>query len=723
MIMRTDSITNCQTILVQKARPKLSFFLTSLCCLIVLMSSNQSFAQKTPPPPPNSPADCKLGCTSNDVRILSAYLVDPVTEEKLDASFQCQGTATVKLALELATNTPRVGVVVYANIKQFSNGAPVGNPLATPSECFGVALNQPSNKVVFQNTFGWTCGTPIVLTNVFLGWGTGNTNFCTSDKFQCPGTSSKCYSLPDGQYITIQIPTGQNASQIKCSTDPEGNTATFNLTESDNTVKNGQSNVTVRWYSDAAGANELTGTNKTAFVNTTNPHTVYAKVCNDANLNVCSALQPVTLTVNPTPAAPVLSKVDNCDGTTTITAKDGQGNTIAGSQLSWTGTSQTGNPIIVSTTAAITATRTVNTCPSAASTSVTPAPKGKPNTPALSKVDNCDGTTTITAKDGNTIIDGTQLSWSGTNQTGNPIYVNTTVAITATWTVNGCSSDASSSIIPAPKSTPAAPVLSKTDNCDGTTTITAKDGNGTTIPASQLTWSNGATTNPISVTTTTAVTATRTIDGCSSDASNSITPAPKSTPARPNVTITEATLCGTLAAPKLTVNSPIVGATYTLTQASGGTTFQPVVYSSGILEFTGLVPGKGFSISVSQSGCPSAEATNCNTSINNDNSRGQANMTNIIAEIPFENKTSVIAAPNPFSDRIRFMLKSGVSGQGSLELYNTLGQKVKTVFQGYVNANQLQTIEYAVPNSQRSNLIYVFRVGNEQTSGKLIGLK
>jgi hypothetical protein len=69
------------------------------------------------------------------------------------------------------------------------------------------------------------------------------------------------------------------------------------------------------------------------------------------------------------------------------------------------------------------------------------------------------------------------------------------------------------------------------------------------------------------------------------------------------------------------------------------------------------------------------------------------------------------------------MLKSGVSGQGSLELYNTLGQKVKTVFQGYVNANQLQTIEYAVPNSQRSNLIYVFRVGNEQTTGKLIGLK
>ena len=52
-----------------------------------------------------------------------------------------------------------------------------------------------------------------------------------------------------------------------------------------------------------------------------------------------------------------------------------------------------------------------------------------------------------------------------------------------------------------------------------------------------------------------------------------------------------------------------------------------------------------------------------------------------------------------------------------------LGQKVKTVFRGYVNADQPQTVEYAVPYSQRTNMIYMFRVGTEKTSGKLIGLK
>jgi hypothetical protein len=52
-----------------------------------------------------------------------------------------------------------------------------------------------------------------------------------------------------------------------------------------------------------------------------------------------------------------------------------------------------------------------------------------------------------------------------------------------------------------------------------------------------------------------------------------------------------------------------------------------------------------------------------------------------------------------------------------------MGQKVKTVFQGKITAGQVQNIEYAVPVHQRTNLLYVFRVGDELTSGKLIGMK
>ena len=80
-----------------------------------------------------SPADCKLGCTSNDVQIKSAYLSD-INGNKLSSSFVCpqSGTATVYLTLELTTKTPRVGVVIYANIKNFTGGV-VGSTIATPS--------------------------------------------------------------------------------------------------------------------------------------------------------------------------------------------------------------------------------------------------------------------------------------------------------------------------------------------------------------------------------------------------------------------------------------------------------------------------------------------------------------------------------------------------------------------------------------------------------------
>jgi hypothetical protein len=142
-------------------------------------------------------------------------------------------------------------------------------------------------------------------------------------------------------------------------------------------------------------------------------------------------------------------------------------------------------------------------------------------------VDNCNGTTTITAKDGSNVnIPAGELTWSN-GASGNPINVNNTTAVTATRTVNNCTSAASTSVTPAPKTTPAAPVLSKVDNCNGTTTITAKDGSNVNIPAGELTWSNGGNGNPINVNNTTAITATRTVNGIS--VKQFITPAPKTT--------------------------------------------------------------------------------------------------------------------------------------------------------------------------------------------------
>ncbi|MBA2744864.1 MAG: hypothetical protein H0U44_01440 [Flavisolibacter sp.] len=80
---------------------------------------------------------------------------------------------------------------------------------------------------------------------------------------------------------------------------------------------------------------------------------------------------------------------------------------------------------------------------------------------------------------------------------------------------------------------------------------------------------------------------------------------------------------------------------------------------------------------------------------------------------------TVKAFPNPYNDRIRFVVSVPERGQGSLEVHNMLGQKVKTIHQGLFTAGT-QTFELQVPNSQRSTLIYVLRLNGQQVTGKML---
>lgn len=72
----------------------------------------------------------------------------------------------------------------------------------------------------------------------------------------------------------------------------------------------------------------------------------------------------------------------------------------------------------------------------------------------------------------------------------------------------------------------------------------------------------------------------------------------------------------------------------------------------------------------------------------------------------------------PFNDRVKFVVNVPKSGNGILEVYNNLGQKVKTVFQGKVFAG-VNNFELHLPG-QRSNLIYRFVMENKQINGKLL---
>jgi hypothetical protein len=84
---------------------------------------------------------------------------------------------------------------------------------------------------------------------------------------------------------------------------------------------------------------------------------------------------------------------------------------------------------------------------------------------------------------------------------------------------------------------------------------------------------------------------------------------------------------------------------------------------------------------------------------------------------------NVSTYPNPFTDQLRFVIQSQASGNASLELYNVLGQKVSTLFQGHIQAGHDQNIDYKVPVSQRTNLIYIMKVNNKMVTGKLLNNK
>ena len=87
------------------------------------------------------------------------------------------------------------------------------------------------------------------------------------------------------------------------------------------------------------------------------------------------------------------------------------------------------------------------------------------------------------------------------------------------------------------------------------------------------------------------------------------------------------------------------------------------------------------------------------------------------------NEVKVTAYPNPYADRITFNITAKETGKSSLVLYNLLGQRVVSVFEGQMKANTTQTVIYNVPTLQRKNLVFVFTNGSSISTGKLMSGK
>lgn len=83
---------------------------------------------------------------------------------------------------------------------------------------------------------------------------------------------------------------------------------------------------------------------------------------------------------------------------------------------------------------------------------------------------------------------------------------------------------------------------------------------------------------------------------------------------------------------------------------------------------------------------------------------------------------TVKSFPNPYAEKVNFTLESKLSGHGTLEIYNIMGQKVATLFDGWLTAGAYKAINYEIPNAQRGVLTYVFRMGARKVSGKMINV-
>ena len=65
------------------------------------------------------------------------------------------------------------------------------------------------------------------------------------------------------------------------------------------------------------------------------------------------------------------------------------------------------------------------------------------------------------------------------------------------------------------------------------------------------------------------------------------------------------------------------------------------------------------------------------------------------------------------------MINAPKAGNGSLELYNVQGQKVKTIYSGYINAGT-NFFDLTLPERRRAELIYVLKMDDKSVSGKMI---
>jgi len=348
--------------------------------------------------------------------------------------------------------------------------------------------------------------------------------------------------------------------------------------------------------------------------------------------------------------------------------------------------------------------------------------------------------TCTTNPDGKTIgeTDDDDYTYSWSPATGlsdanisNPVAkpaANETYTVTKTHKVTGCSSQDQITVTVNNTAVTAVAGNDFTKTCTSNTTgLAIGEANDDAYTYSWLPiagLSNAAISNPVanpSATETYTVTKTHKITGCFD--TDDVTVTVNTTPPIFTVCIVQPTLCASTGSVTFSASGG-TGFEYSI---NGGVSWQPGNVFSPLASgsVTGLKVKNSFGCISDETLCDniSSECGEAITSVNRNAQNDLQESRTITQHIEMPGIDPTIKAfPNPFSDRIRFVVNTPEAGTGSLEVHNMLGQKLKTVYQGKFTPG-IQSFDMQVTNSQQSTLIYVLRLNGKQVSGKMLQVK
>ncbi|MEA5140589.1 NHL domain-containing protein [Arcicella rigui] len=477
---------------------------------------------------------CTVNACKSDSSLVTTITVTPKPATPTIASNNasiCLGTSAVLTATGCSGTVTWTGGLTGSSVTVTPTKTTTYKALCTVNACRSdsslvttITVNpKPTTPTVASNNASICLGTSAVLT------ATG-----------CAGTVSWTGGLT-GNSVTV-TPTKTTAYKALCtinackSDSSLVTTITVNPKPATPTVKSNNASIclgtsailtatgcsgTVTWTGGLTGNSVTVTPNKT---------TAYKALC---TINACKSDSSLvtTITVNPKPATPTVksNNASICLGTSAILTATGCSGTV-----SWTG-GLTGSSVTVTPTKTTTykALCTINACKSDSSLVATITVLSKPSTPTVTRNNAtiCAGSSaTLTAS----ACAGGTVNWTG-GLTGIAITVSPskTTAYRAICSQNGCKSDSSAITYITVNPKPTAPTIKSNIVCvtcspdnlpaSAKPTLTASGCSGS------IKWSNGATTSSITVSPTVATTytATCTVNGCISAASNAIKVSPE----------------------------------------------------------------------------------------------------------------------------------------------------------------------------------------------------